>query len=97
MLALALSDVLLVNLWQKDIGRYNGANYGLLKLLFEINLKIFGSSSRKTLCFVIRDFEPEVNQEKMSTELKDDMEKIWSKIFKGEKHKSKSIHDFFDF
>jgi hypothetical protein len=42
MLALALSDVLIINLWMHDIGRFNGSNYGLLEVIFECNLKLFG-------------------------------------------------------
>ena len=61
MLALALADVVLINIWMKDIGRYNGANYGLLEVLLECNLKICGQQSKKTMCFVIRDHESKVN------------------------------------
>jgi hypothetical protein len=40
--ALAMSDILLINMWYTDIGRYTGSNYGLLKVIFECNLKLFG-------------------------------------------------------
>lgn len=40
--ALAISDVLLINMWTTDIGRYGASNYGLLKVIFEVNLKLFG-------------------------------------------------------
>jgi hypothetical protein len=42
MFALALSDVLLINMWMTDIGKYHGSNYGLLEVIFECNLKLFG-------------------------------------------------------
>jgi len=39
--ALAIADVLLINMWTSDIGRYGASNYGLLKVIFEVNLKLF--------------------------------------------------------
>ena len=40
--ALAIADVLMINMWMNDIGRYGASNYGLLKVIFECNLKLFG-------------------------------------------------------
>jgi hypothetical protein len=54
--ALAMSDVLLVNQWYTDLGRYQGSNIGLLKVILECNLKLFGQSTKKKLVFVVRDF-----------------------------------------
>jgi len=39
--SLAVSSVLIINLFENDVGRYNGANYGLLKTVFEVNLNLF--------------------------------------------------------
>ena len=39
--ALAVSDVLMVNMWTNEIGRYKAASVGLLKTIFEVNLKLF--------------------------------------------------------
>ena len=36
-----MADVLLINMWTTDIGRYGASNYGLLKVIFEVNLKLF--------------------------------------------------------
>ena len=35
--ALVISEVLLVNMWMQDIGRYNAANLALLKIVFEFS------------------------------------------------------------
>lgn len=59
--ALATADVLLINMWTTDIGRYGASNYGLLKVIFEVNLKLFGQSSAKKLLFVFRDFDDRGN------------------------------------
>ena len=39
--ALATSEVLLINLWEHQVGLYQGANMGLLKVVFEVNLELF--------------------------------------------------------
>lgn len=35
---LVVSNVLLINIWINDVGRYSGANYEILKLVLELNL-----------------------------------------------------------
>lgn len=40
--SLASSEVLLVNIWEHQVGLYQGANMGLLKTVFEVNLGLFG-------------------------------------------------------
>lgn len=39
--ALAVADIVLVNMWAKDIGRETGAGKPLLKTIFQVNLKLF--------------------------------------------------------
>jgi hypothetical protein len=39
--ALATSEILLVNMWETQVGLYHGANMGLLKTVFEVNLQLF--------------------------------------------------------
>lgn len=39
--ALATSEVLIVNVWEHQVGLYQGANMGLLKTVFEVNLQLF--------------------------------------------------------
>lgn len=54
--ALAMADVLVINMWSSDIGRHAASNYGLLKVIFEVNLKLFDQKSQKKLLFVLRDY-----------------------------------------
>ena len=35
-------QILIVNLWEHQVGLYQGANMGLLKTVFEVNLGLFG-------------------------------------------------------
>ena len=53
--ALAVADVLLINLWHHDVGREQGSGKPLLKTVLQENLKLFNSGKKKTLVFVIRD------------------------------------------
>ena len=43
--SLASSEVLIVNLWEHQVGLYQGANMGLLKTVFEVNLGLFGKKT----------------------------------------------------
>lgn len=54
--AMSMADVLMVNMWTQNIGNYQAGNYALLKVIFEINLKLFEKKDSKRLLFVLRDF-----------------------------------------
>lgn len=58
LLALALSDVLLVNVWFQDLGRHDASNLSLLRTVMEVHLQLFGRTERPirtVLLFIIRD------------------------------------------
>ena len=98
LLALAIADVLLINMWTTDIGRYGASNYGLLKVIFECNLKLFGQSSAKKLLFVLRDFDDRGNNRQRIQELIDtDIKNLWNEIYKPDQYKNSEAKDFFEF
>lgn len=85
-------------MWTNDIGRYGASNYGLLKVIFEVNLKLFGQSSAKKLVFVLRDFDDRGNNfERIKGILNTDISNIWNEIYKPDQFKGMSAHDFFRF
>jgi hypothetical protein len=43
-------------MWTKEVGRAVAGNYTLLKIIFEVNLKLFSKKSKKKVLFVLRDF-----------------------------------------
>lgn len=45
--ALALAEVLIVNVWAQDVGRYNAANMSLLKTIMELDLQLFFGGTGK--------------------------------------------------
>lgn len=99
--ALATSEVLLVNIWEHQVGLYQGANMGLLKTVFEVNLQLFlkdkNSTPRSLLFFVIRDHIGVTPLSALQNTLIQDLTKIWSSISKPEGLEQSRIEDYFDF
>ncbi|KAL0941059.1 protein sey1 [Colletotrichum truncatum] len=99
--ALATSEVLIVNLWETQVGLYNGANMGLLKTVFEVNLQLFlkdkQSSLRSLLFFVIRDHLGTTPLANLRNTLVQDLTKIWTSISKPQGLENSRIEDYFDF
>ena len=85
-------------MWTQNIGNYQAGNYALLKIIFEVNLKLFEQKSSKRLLFVLRDFNQQPGLEaKLKGQLEKDMHQIWSQIFKPEQYKDSVVTDFFKF
>ncbi|PHH66672.1 hypothetical protein CDD81_6509 [Ophiocordyceps australis] len=99
--ALATSEVLIVNIWEHQVGLYQGANMGLLKTVFEVNLQLFlrdkQSTPRSLLFFVIRDHLGTTPLSNLRTTLIQDLTKIWSTISKPQGLEASRIEDYFDF
>ncbi|KAI2625462.1 RHD3/Sey1 [Xylaria nigripes] len=99
--ALATSEVLIVNIWEHQVGLYQGANMGLLKTVFEVNLQLFlkdkQSTPRSLLFFVIRDHIGNTPLANLRNTLIQDLTKIWSSISKPQGLESSRIEDYFDF
>lgn len=99
--ALATSEVLMVNIWEHQVGLYQGANMGLLKTVFEVNLQLFlkdrKTTSRSLIYFVIRDFLGTTPLQNLRNTLMQDMGKIWSGLNKPQGLENSSIDDYFDF
>ena len=45
--ALAVAEVVVLNMWQHDLGRYVASNYGVLATVFEVNLELFGRAIKE--------------------------------------------------
>lgn len=99
--ALATSEVLIVNIWEHQVGLYQGANMGLLKTVFEVNLQLFlkdkQSTPRSLLFFVIRDHIGTTPLANLRNTLVQDLTKIWSSISKPQGLENSKIEDYFDF
>ena len=95
---LAMSDVLMINMWTNDIGRYTASNYGVLKVVFEQNLKLFQQESEKKIIIVLRDFDSNVDDiSKLKEGIMADMIKIWNEIPKPDEFKGQPCSKYFKF
>ncbi|PWA72840.1 protein ROOT HAIR DEFECTIVE 3 [Artemisia annua] len=72
--ALAVSDIVLINMWCNDIGREQAANKPLLRTIFQVMLQLF-TPRKTTLMFVIRD-KTNTPLEKLESLLREDTQKI---------------------
>ncbi|KAJ9530664.1 hypothetical protein QJQ45_014815, partial [Haematococcus lacustris] len=96
--ALAVADVLLVNIWCHDIGREQGAGKPLLKTIFQVNLKLFApdpSRKRTVLLFVIRD-KTKTPLAKLVEVMEADLARMWSSITKPAQYEHSQLTDFFE-
>ncbi len=98
--SLALSEVVLINLWSNDIGRQNAANLPLLKLVFEVNLLVFQEpgAPKTILMFVIRDHvSQKTSQDVLADRILKDMRQIWADIPKPGHFSKMDVTDVFEF
>ncbi|KAJ7497744.1 RHD3/Sey1 [Mycena latifolia] len=97
--SLASSEVLIINLWEHQVGLYQGANMGLLKTVFEVNLGLFGknaTSGRTLLLFVIRDHIGQTPLANLQATLTADLTRIWESLSKPTELQDRQLADYFD-
>ncbi|KAJ0981662.1 hypothetical protein J5N97_009917 [Dioscorea zingiberensis] len=92
--ALAVSDIVLINMWCHDIGREQAANRPLLKTVFQVMMRLF-SPRKTTLLFVIRD-KTKTPLERLEPVLREDLQKIWDTVSKPQAHKNSKLGEFFN-
>ncbi|KAL4308943.1 hypothetical protein GQ457_01G040940 [Hibiscus cannabinus] len=92
--ALAIADIVLINMWCHDIGREQAANKPLLKTVFQVMMRLF-SPRKTTLLFVIRD-KTKTPLEYLEPILREDIQKIWNAVSKPESHKDTPLSEFFN-
>ncbi|KAK3157989.1 hypothetical protein QOZ80_2AG0131350 [Eleusine coracana subsp. coracana] len=92
--ALAVSDIVLINMWCHDIGREQAANKPLLKTVFQVMMRLF-SPRKTTLLFVIRD-KSKTPLENLEPILREDIQKIWDAVPKPQAHKETPLSEFFN-
>ena len=101
--ALATSEVLIINIWEHQVGLYQGANMGLLKVVFEVNLELFlkgkptKSTQKSLLFFVIRDHLGTTPLSNLRNTLLADLNRIWAGLNKPSGLEQSRIEDYFDF
>ena len=91
-----ISNLLIVNIWLNEIGRFSAASYEIIKFIMETHLQYFKNQSPKKLLFVIRDFSDEENFLDLRNLLKYDVQKLWDEIIKPEKFANSDLEDFLE-
>jgi GTPase SAR1 family protein len=92
--ALAVSDIVLINMWCHDIGREQAANKPLLKTVFQVMMRLF-TPRKTTLLFVIRD-KTRTPIETLEPILREDVQKIWDTVPKPANHQHTPLSEFFN-
>ncbi|KAL9456544.1 hypothetical protein AB3S75_005718 [Citrus x aurantiifolia] len=92
--ALAIADIVLINMWCHDIGREQAANKPLLKTVFQVMMRLF-SPRKTTLLFVIRD-KTKTPLEYLEPILREDIQKIWDAVPKPQTLKNTPLSEFFN-
>lgn len=96
--ALSTSEILIINIWEHQVGLYQGANMALLKTVFEVNLSLFANSNPKKclLLFVIRDHVGTTSLDSLADVLTEDLNRIWGQLNKPNNLKDSKLSDYFD-
>lgn len=99
--AISVSEVLIINMWEQQIGLYQGNNMALLKTVFEVNLSLFGkhrndNNHKVLLLFVIRDHVGVTPLMSLQQTLVTELEKIWEQLVKPSGCQDTTLYDFFD-
>ncbi|CAH6720890.1 protein Sey1p [[Candida] jaroonii] len=101
--AISTSEILIINIWEHQIGLYQGANMGLLKTVFEVNLSLFGKTKlsgnddhKVLLLFVIRDYVGVTPIENLAATIKQDLKKMWDDLNKPSELSDLKFDQFFD-
>lgn len=92
--ALAIADIVLINIWCIEIGREQAANRPLLRTVFHAMMRVFGNHRKTTLLFVIRD-KSKSPLEKLKRDVLEDVNKIWNEIPKRAEYKCTTISQLF--
>lgn len=102
--ALTAAECLIVNMWENQVGLYQGANMGLLKTVLDVHLSLFQAAratatkakDKTLLLFVIRDFIGTTPLANLESTVRADLQRIWAGLTKPEALASSELGDFFD-
>jgi hypothetical protein len=53
--------MLIVNVWTKSFGTFEGTQYSILTKIMDMSVKMFRQESIKTILFCLRDFNDEID------------------------------------
>ncbi|XP_076953935.1 protein ROOT HAIR DEFECTIVE 3-like [Bidens hawaiensis] len=92
--AIAVSDIVLINMWCLDIGSEHAANIPLLRIVFMVMLKLC-RPHKTTLMFVLRD-KTTTPFDCLADQLRDSIKNTWDSVPKAKAHKHTQLDEYFN-
>lgn len=91
--ALALADIVVVNMWAHDVGRHSAANYDLFETVFAHSIRLHSSGvfKRVRVVIVVRDHDGEADIADIKRVLMGDLQNIWDSL-----RTNANFKEFFD-
>lgn len=84
--ALVGANVLLVNIFEKQLGQHSGSQYETLSIVMRICIDQFKQESPKTILFCLRDANPDYTDEgECRRKVQQDVLNIWKNVWAGTK------------
>lgn len=77
LICLAISDVIIINIWMNEIGRYEGGQLHIIKAIIKASTSIIKSET-KTILFVVKDCTREADTGILKDELESSVKNIIS-------------------
>ena len=94
--ALAVCDVLAINMWTWEVGRFHAANLSLLRTVFELRLQLFPFTAQKTkLLFILRDHVRGALEHHVDV-IKKSLSKVWEGVYHADSESAETVEDVFD-
>ncbi|EKX38848.1 hypothetical protein GUITHDRAFT_158461 [Guillardia theta CCMP2712] len=101
--SLALTDIMMINMWMHEVGRFNAANLPLIKTVIEAHLRLMFAGgyvekhvAKPLLLFVLRDCDDSTPVERLKEDVVKDIEKIWKDVSKPANFPDAQLTDFFN-
>eukprot|EP01084_Bolivina_argentea_P116449 206912_1 len=102
LMAMTLSEVLIINMWASDIGKATGMNVDTLRAILEANLRLFQPNTKTLLLFLIREQHPDEHafgvtpEKELESHITKLLQGIWNEIEKPDNFSNTELSDLFD-
>ncbi|KAH7824758.1 putative protein SEY1 [Monocercomonoides exilis] len=97
--SIALSEVIIMNVWYHDLGRYSASNYPIIESVFEASARLLfkdSTRSKTLLLFIVRDYTGQTPAEKLSGMIHEDVKRLWNSRPKRKDLEHLQLEDCFD-
>uniref|UniRef100_A0A6V7QY43 GB1/RHD3-type G domain-containing protein n=1 Tax=Ananas comosus var. bracteatus TaxID=296719 RepID=A0A6V7QY43_ANACO len=92
--SLTISDLMMVNMWLRDIGRQHGGSIPLFKTIFRERAKLEPGKTR--VLVIVRGYDYETPMENLQNDLVTQMEELWESVNKQPGQENKLFSDYIE-